>query len=243
LRDHEGLGYQGNTMSHPARRGSGRIVLLALALLVSACAARREHRPPASAGERAQLLFVQAAHGVSFTGGQLTLHGVSPTTLFFSDRPTRIAGHVLTRRFLADWAKGADSFATDPPNATLSVFGSRTVADAVVELSRPRLQGDDLVYEARVLSGVPPERGGPASLFIDADASVVVPPLLARPELRRPFAWDSYVYDPNTFTGPPPSSSAGVGPYGDLTDPAYYGENPYADGFAPSPPPRAYTFE
>jgi hypothetical protein len=99
------------------------------------------------------------------------------------------------------------------------------------------------VYDARILSGVPPERGGPASRFIDADANVVVPGLLARPELRRPFAWDSYVYDPNASSGPPPSSSAGVGPYGDLTNPAYYGRNPYAEGFEPKPPPRAYTFE
>src|SRR4030095_1637291 len=83
----------------------------------------------------------------------------------------------------------------------------------------------------------------PASLFIDADTNVIVPGLLARPEVRRPFAWDTYVYDPYAGTSPPPSSSAGTGPYGDLTNPAYYGQNPYEEGFRPNPPPRAYTFE
>jgi hypothetical protein len=42
--------------------------------------------------------------------------------------------------------------------------------------------------------------------------------------------------------GLPPPSTAGVGPYGDLTNPDYYGKNPYAEGFNPTPP-RAYTFE
>lgn len=229
-------------MSDTPRSGSVHTLLLGLFLLVPACAARAPHQAATPSSDTARLLFVQAAHGVSFTGGQLTLRGVSPTTLFFSDRPKRIAGHVLTGRFLADWGKGEDSFAHDPPNATLSVLGGRAVVDAVLELSRPRLHGDDLVYDARVLAGTPPERGGPASLFIDADTNVVVPGLLARPTLRRPFAWDTYVYDPDASTGPPPSSSAGVGPYGDLTNPAYYGKNPYAEGFNPTPP-RAYTFE
>jgi hypothetical protein len=41
----------------------------------------------------------------------LTLKGVSPTTLFFSDRPVRIAGHFHTKQeFLPLWVEGKDSF-------------------------------------------------------------------------------------------------------------------------------------
>jgi hypothetical protein len=229
-------------MSEPQRAGPFRVLLLGLSLLLPACAVRAP-RQAEPAHDPPRLLFVQAAHGVSFADGRLTLRGVSPTTLFFSDRPKRIAGHVLTQRFLADWDKGDDSFGKDPPNATLSVLGRHAVEDAVLELSSPRLRGDDLVYDARILSGTPPKRGGPASLFIDADTNVIVPGLLARPEVRRPFAWDTYVYDPYAGSDPPPSSSAGTGPYGDLTNPAYYGQNPYEEGFRPNPPPRAYTFE
>jgi hypothetical protein len=41
-----------------------------------------------------QLLFVQTAKTATLhKDGRLTLKGVSPTTLYFSDRPARIAGH------------------------------------------------------------------------------------------------------------------------------------------------------
>jgi len=39
-----------------------------------------------------------------------------------------------------------DSFAVNPPNATLSMFQDDHVLDAVVVLSEPRLKGNDLVY-------------------------------------------------------------------------------------------------
>jgi hypothetical protein len=47
----------------------------------------------AADGETAQYLFVQTAQTVSSEGDQLTLHNIGQTTLFFSDRPERIAGH------------------------------------------------------------------------------------------------------------------------------------------------------
>jgi hypothetical protein len=53
--------------------------------------------------------------------------------------------------------------------------------------------------------------------------------------------WSSAT-DVSISGGLPPPSTAGVGPYGDLTNPDYYGKNPYAEGFNPTPP-RAYTFE
>src|SRR5262245_2992908 len=93
------------------------LVLLPASLAAGCARTPRPATTPASAS--AQLLFVQTARGVSFEDGRLTLHDVSPTTLFFSDRPKRLAGHVTTLRFLADWDDGKDSFASDPPNATL----------------------------------------------------------------------------------------------------------------------------
>ena len=79
---------------------------------------------PAAAPVMAQLLFVQnvAAVEVGAGGLTLTLKGVNPTTLFFSDRPVRIAGHYCTEDYLQFWKGGPDSFLKDPPNATLSVF-------------------------------------------------------------------------------------------------------------------------
>ena len=126
---------------------------------------------PAAAPVMAQLLFVQNAQGVDVAadGRTLTLKGLSPTTLFFSDRPVRIAGHYLTGEYLQFWKAGPDSFLKDPPNATLSVFekGKDELSDVVVTLRNPRLSGSDLSYDIAAISGTLPRTSGPASLFID----------------------------------------------------------------------------
>ncbi len=224
-----------------------RSTTVLFALMAAGCApVGRPAPPPAPTGT--QLLFVQTARGVSYADGRLTLREVAPTTLFFTDRPQRLAGHVATPRFLADWGRGQDSFAADPPNATLSVFGNRTVSDSVVELRRPRLRGRDLVYDVRLVAGTPPRRGGAASLFIDPVGRLGPPlALVERPAVAQPYAWGAYAYgpyayDPSVAAPLPPPSTAGTGPYGDLTNPAYYGRNPYAEGWQDAPP-QAYTFE
>ena len=120
----------------------------------------------------AQLLFVQNASGVEVGNGgrTLTLKGIAPTTLFFSDRPVRIAGHYRMDEYLDFWKAGPDSFLTDPPNATLSAFqkGKEELSDVVVTLRNPRFSGNDLSYDITVVSGtLPPAGAGPVSLFID----------------------------------------------------------------------------
>ena len=90
----------------------------------------------------------------------LTLQDVSPVTVFFSDRPQRIVGHVRNDLFLKKWAEGSNSFKSDPPNAVLSVFNEKTPpTGAVVVLSNPRLNGNNLAYDARTLKGDLPTTG------------------------------------------------------------------------------------
>lgn len=150
--------------------------VLVASVLVTAGMALPLHRAqavevPAAVPVMAQLLFVQNAQGVELgaDGRTLTLKGLSPTTLFFSDRPVRIAGHYLTAEYLQFWKAGPDSFLKDPPNATLSVFekGKDELSDVVLTLRNPRVSGNDLVYDITVISGTPPRTSGPASLFID----------------------------------------------------------------------------
>jgi hypothetical protein len=119
--------------------------------------------------EKVQYLFVQTAHGVTFHGDKMTMHGVAPTTLFFSDRPERIVGHGATEEYVSDWSKGDDSFASDPPNATLSILGDKgeEIKDLVVTLEDPRLMDGNLTYTVKVLDGSPPAIGGASALFID----------------------------------------------------------------------------
>jgi hypothetical protein len=91
-------------------------------------------------------------------------------TLFFSDRPVRIAGHFHTKdEFVPLWDEGKDSFLKDPPNATVSIYekGKEQLLDVVVKLSKPRLEGEDLTYDITVIDGKVPSKGGACSVFID----------------------------------------------------------------------------
>ena len=114
-------------------------------------------------------LIVLNARGASLQGQTLTLVGVTPNSIVFADRPVRSAGHVLTAHLLEEWGTGSDSFAKDPPNATVSVFSKdgSGVGDAVVVLKTPNLQGDRLTFDVQVLEGDLAGADGPASVFID----------------------------------------------------------------------------
>ena len=68
-------------------------------------------------------MFVQVARGATSADGMLTLSGISPSTLYFSDRPERVVGHMTNAQFVELWAAdtpGENTFASDPPNAVLS---------------------------------------------------------------------------------------------------------------------------
>ena len=116
-----------------------------------------------------QYLFVQTARLASLTGNRLVLESISPVTIYFSDRPERIAGHVETAHMVEAMLEDHDenSFAVNPPNAALSVLRDEAVETAVVTLARPELTGETLVYPIVHLAGPETLKGGPATLFID----------------------------------------------------------------------------
>lgn len=117
------------------------------------------------------VLFVQGAKSMQADteAKTLRLSGVSEHTIYFSDRPTRVAGLVETVKFVEHWATGNDSFASNPPNATLMVYDAEAGKDraSVLVLSDPVLEGDDLIYAYDVLGGTVPASGGATGLFID----------------------------------------------------------------------------
>lgn len=114
-----------------------------------------------------EALFVQTAHRMQYNDGKVTLEGLAPTTLFFSDRPDRVTGHIPSRQFVESWGEGPDSFAANPPNAVLSIFDTDDVRDIVVELKDPVLVGSELTYTVEILDGEMLSSGGPVALFID----------------------------------------------------------------------------
>lgn len=120
--------------------------------------------------EEVSLLFVQHATGISYESAEsrLTLEGINPAVIYFSDRPYRIAGHVLVPGFLQLWDEGSDSFKADPPNATLSILDGGDVQLAVIEIADPQLKNDQLSYRVvQVLDGDIPTSAGTSALFID----------------------------------------------------------------------------
>ena len=154
--------------------------------------AKKEAAKTEEAAKQADFLFVQNAQSIHYADGKLTLKGVSPTTIMFTDRPERIAGHMATARFVPFWSKGKDSFLADPPNATLSIVNEDQVNDVVVVLRDPDLKGDELSYNVRVLEGEMPAKGGPVSLFIDIIGMPLTPVSyagVARRTYRRAFLY------------------------------------------------------
>jgi hypothetical protein len=119
--------------------------------------------------KQADFLFVQTAKGMRFdkSTNKLTLEGVSPITLFFSDRPERIAGNMKTTAFVPFWSTGKDSFLSDPPNADISILEGDQLRQVVAVLQAPALKGDTLTYTVKVLQGDMPAKGADVSVFID----------------------------------------------------------------------------
>jgi hypothetical protein len=114
-----------------------------------------------------QFLFVQSAKSFTFADGKLSLHGVSPNTIYFTDRPVRIAGHITVKEYI-DWGRDAkDSFTKNPPNGTLSIIAGDEAKNIVMVLKDAQLEGDTLSFKVRILEGKMPKAGGVNSLFID----------------------------------------------------------------------------
>jgi hypothetical protein len=115
-----------------------------------------------------EVQFVQVAKNVTFKDGVLTLGDASPMTTFFSDRPERLTGQVRNDLFAKLWNEGKNGFKNDPPNAALTVFNPEgKPQQAIVVLTNPRMDGKNIVFNARSLKGEIPAQGGESTLFID----------------------------------------------------------------------------
>ena len=119
--------------------------------------------------ETEESMFVQTARGITSDGATLTLRDVTPSTLFFSDRPQRVVGHMTTAEFVELWGEGDNSFEADPPNAVLSFVepGDDAPTDAVIVIKNPSLMDGQLSYSVDLLEGTVPNEAGPVTLFID----------------------------------------------------------------------------
>jgi enamine deaminase RidA (YjgF/YER057c/UK114 family) len=134
--------------------------------------------------ELVEEMFVQLAGGMTWHGDTMSLVRVASSTVYFSDRPQRVVGHMTTEQFVRLWDEGADSFQADPPQAVLSFAdASGELEDAVVILHSPSLDGVSLRYSIEVLEGTIPRSAGPCTLFIEPLGRPLSPASIA--EMRR----------------------------------------------------------
>ena len=161
---------------------------------------------------------------------------IARTSRVFADRPVRAAGHALTTTLLEEWAEGSDSFAADPPNATVSVFGETedAVYDAVVTLKTPKLEGDTLTFDVDVLEGSLDGAKGGAAIFIDIIGRPLTPMSYAGVARRTAYrgAWYGAAAHPVAAVGAGMVAGAAIA---DATHPYGYAYPPYC-GYAPYPP-------
>jgi hypothetical protein len=148
---------------------------------------------------------------------------------------------VLTKHFIKEWDEGSDSFAKDPPNATISVLSGEgdTVEDAVVVLKSPKLDGDTLTFKVSVLEGNLSKANGPASLFIDWFAARGYGGRAVVGGMGYRGAWHGawYAHPPAVGVG---AAAVGLGAVavGAAAAGAYY--HPYAYPYPPPPPACGY---
>jgi hypothetical protein len=144
------------------------LFLAAVILSMAACSTTST-----TSSQEPQLMFVQSAEDLKVDPAAKTfrLVKVNQQTLYFSDRPVRIAGHVTMADYLKEWTAkaGKDNFSADPPNATLSVYepGKHENTLVVVKITNPVVDGADLIYTYKIIDGTMPAAGGATSLFID----------------------------------------------------------------------------
>jgi hypothetical protein len=147
--------------------------ILFAGFLLSLPALGQAPAPKAEPKQKVQLMFVQVGEDLKVDDAAKTLRlvKVGQQTLYFSDRPVRLAGHVKMSEYLQEWTAkaGKDNFAADPPNAVLSVYepGQDDSTLVVVEIKNPRVDGADLVYNYKLIKGKLPASGGQTALFID----------------------------------------------------------------------------
>lgn len=122
---------------------------------------------------RDDALFVQNAQSGSFNGKEITLEGVSPT-IFFSQKPDKVAGSVSLDQFKTLWIDGQDTVA-DTTKGTLKIQTPQGEKHVTVELMNPQVSGGRITYKARVVLGNIPRTFGSSTLFIDFGKSWRVP--------------------------------------------------------------------
>ncbi len=91
---------------------------------------------------------------------QLTLKGVNPNVVYFSERPVRVSGHITTEKMVSLWKTGV--FQKAAPNAVVEAVGlnrndqlKKSASTYAIVLNKPVYdeQTGELNFQVNALSG------------------------------------------------------------------------------------------
>jgi hypothetical protein len=137
-----------------------------------------KERVNVSRPNKISLLFLQQAQTATLTDQQkncyqLALSGISDSTLYFSDQPSRIVGHVTPKDFLAIWQANKVK-----PNAAIHghymLNNKMATYDLVVELTAPHYNAKSQIWQyqacltdVKLEASTVPAKLSMVTLFID----------------------------------------------------------------------------
>ncbi|SDW78072.1 hypothetical protein SAMN05444358_1011739 [Ruegeria halocynthiae] len=100
------------------------------------------------------VLFVQHAEKATLADNTLTLEGADKNVIVFADRPHRAAATIPVVELVKTWGEGADSFASDPPNAALvGETDDGEPVSLIVEIRNPVLSENSISYQYSIIEG------------------------------------------------------------------------------------------
>jgi hypothetical protein len=147
----------GANMLTATRRQAGIIAFLLLLLLaITATAQASNQARQKSRTAKVSLLYVVNARGADLARGAnghltLTLTGVEPNAVWFSDRPVRESGTFPASGLASAWR--ALGFAAQPPNAALDYTDPHRGPGhtVILELTHPRYRRGELSFAVRII--------------------------------------------------------------------------------------------
>lgn len=120
------------------------------------------------------LTFVQIARGCVFARSTLVLLDLAPVTVCIGPPPEGSLSRVTTSAFLDLWWLAAETTPRGPEREAVVALvdpDRRALGDVRVRLSRPRIHGSGLRYDADLLEGLQPASSGSCALFIEPAAA------------------------------------------------------------------------
>jgi hypothetical protein len=142
---------------------------------------------PQDGEEICQALFVQDAKGVELKKDSIILKEPNDHLIFFCDRPVREAGFLTWDAFMDSVTSGENSFAQNPPNASLTIVDNEgQIHELILFLMGEPIKAENkITFPVEYIIGGPYPIDGKVVMFIDPIGRPLSPVSVAGVHRRR----------------------------------------------------------